>query len=91
MLNIITINCNTIDTQETDRAINCIMNTAICEGSRHDQHNTNMMQQADRAEKCYVNTDSISKFDNKDKAIINNKESTTINYFLPGYNQDNDK
>ena len=31
------------------------------------------------------------KFDNKDKLIITDKEPNTINYFLPGPNQANNK
>ena len=31
------------------------------------------MQEADRAEKCYANTDSISKFDNKDMPMVIDK------------------
>ena len=42
-VNFININCNTIDTQETDRTCNCSTNTAIHQGSRHEQHYTNMM------------------------------------------------
>ena len=64
MLIIIHINCNTIHAQEADRANKCSTNTAICQGSRHKQHYTDMMQKADRAKKSYANTDSISKFDN---------------------------
>ena len=45
-----------------------------------------MMQEADMAEKCYANTDSISKFDNKDMPMAFDKEPNTINYFLPGTN-----
>ena len=60
MLNIIHINCNTIDKQETDRASNCSTNTAICQGSRHEQHCTNVMQEVDRAKKCFANTDRLS-------------------------------
>ena len=41
-------------------------NTAICQSSRHVQQYTNMMQNADRAEKCYARTGSISEFENKD-------------------------
>ena len=50
LMSIIHINCNTIDTQETDRANNCSTNTAIYQGSRQEQHYTDMMQEADRAE-----------------------------------------
>ena len=42
MLNIININCNTIVTHGTDSANNC-------SSSKHVQHYTNMMQEADRA------------------------------------------
>ena len=65
--------------------------SAICQNSRHAQHYTNMMQKADRADKCYANTDRISEFENKDKPMVFDKEPNTINYFLPGPNQDNDK
>ena len=57
----------------------------------HKQHYTNMMQEVDRDEECYANTDSISKFDNEEKPMAIHKEPNTINYFLPGPNQDNDK
>ena len=49
------------------------------------------MQEADRAKKYYANTDSISKFDNKDRQKVTDKEPSTINYFLLGPNEDNDK
>ena len=87
ILNIIHINCNTVDTQETDRANNCNTNTAIHQGFWHKQHYTNMMQEPDRAE----NTDGISKSDSTDKAVVIDKEPNTINYFLPSLDQDNDK
>ena len=86
MLNIIRINCNTIDTQETDRGSNCSTNTPICLGSRHEQHYINMMQQANRTEECCANTDIISIFDNKDNPTVIDKEPNPINYFLPGPN-----
>ena len=66
-LDIITINHNTVDTQEADRADKCNTKTANCHSSRCEQHYTDMMQEADRPEKCYTNTDSISKSNNKDK------------------------
>ena len=31
------------------------------------------------------------KFDNKEKPMVTDKEPNTINYFLPGPHQDNDK
>ena len=90
-LNIIKINCNTIDTDGKDSADNCSTNTAIHHSYKHVQHYTNMMQDVDRAEKSCTNIDAISKFKNKDKTMIINKEPNTISYFLPGSNQDNDK
>ena len=39
----------------------------------------------------YANTDSISKFENKGKPTVIDKEPNTINYFIPGPNQDNGK
>ena len=61
MLDIININCNTINTHGNDSVDNCSTNTAICQSSRHVQHCTNMIQDADKAKKCYTNTESISK------------------------------
>ena len=49
--NIIHLNYNTMYTQKLT-ANNYSTNTAIYQGSRHEQHYTNMMQEADRAEKC---------------------------------------
>ena len=78
ILNITHINCNTIDAQETDRGYNCSTNTAICQGSRHKQHYTHLMQEADRAGKYYANTDSISKFYIKDKPMVIDKEHNRL-------------
>ena len=50
-----------------------------------------MMHEANRAEKYYANTEGISKFYTKDNSMVIDKEPNTINYFLPGPNQDNDK
>ena len=71
--------------------ITAVPNTAICQGSRHEQPYTNRMQEADRAEKCYANTDNISKFDNKYKPMVIDKEPNTSNYFLLDPNHDNVK
>ena len=49
-----------------------------------------MMQEAESDEKCYVTTDTTSKFDNKDRPKVIDKEPNTINYFLLGPNQDSD-
>ena len=61
-LNIININCNTIDTHGTDSCDKCSTSTTICQNSRHVHHYTNMVEEADRAKNCYANTDSISEF-----------------------------
>ena len=55
------------------------------------QHNTNMIWDADGANKCYANIDTISKLENKDKPTVIDQGPNTINCFLPGPNQDNDK
>ena len=81
-LNIININCNTIATHRADSTDNCSTNTAIYQSSKHVQHYTNMIQYADRAKKSYVNTDSISKFESKDKPMVTDNEAATINYFF---------
>ena len=91
MFNIITVNCNTIVTHGADSTDNWSTNTAICQTSGKMKHYTNIMQEADRAEKRYSNTDSISKFENKDKPMVSDKEPNTTNYILPGPNRDNDK
>ena len=44
------------------------------------------MQEDDRAKKYYANTDSTSKFDNKDKPMVIDKEPNAIGYHLPGPN-----
>ena len=49
------------------------------------------MQETNRTEKCYTTTDSISKSNNTDKPMVNNKLSNTIDYFLLGPNCDSDK
>ena len=41
--------------------------------------------------KSYTSIDTISKFKNEDKPMVIDKEPNTINCFLPGLNQDNDK
>ena len=71
-LDMITISCNIIDTQEANRADKCSTNTANCQGSRHYKHSTHMMQ----AQKCYTNIYSNSKSNTKDRPIvIGNKNS----------------
>ena len=89
-LDILTINCNTIGTREADITNKCSAITANCQGSCCEQHYTNMIQEAARPQKCYTNIDSMSKSNNKDKPMVNNQLSNTVEYFLPGlsYNSD---
>ena len=49
-----------------------------------------MLKEADRPQNA-LNTDSNSKSNNKDKPMVTDNESSTINYFLPGPDQDNNK
>ena len=90
ILDILTINCNTIGTQEPDKADKCSPNTATSQGSGCEQHFTNTRQEPERPEKHDTNTDSNSnsKSNKIDNPTVNNNE---INYFLPGSNQGNDK
>ena len=57
----------------------------------HEQQYPNMIQETDKANKFYTNTDSSSKSDNTDKQKVENKLYNTIDYFLPGPSHDNDK
>ena len=91
VLNIMHINVNTIDVRDGSCTDNCCTNKAIPQSPWHEQQYANMTQATDRAEKCYTNTDSISKSDNPDKLMVDNKLSNTIDYFLPGPNWDIDK
>ena len=91
MLNIIKINCNTIGTHRNDINYNCSTNTAIHHSSKHVQHYTNTSQDVDRAEESCANMDPVSKFENKDKPVVIDKELNTISYSLPGPDWDNER
>ena len=84
VLNIININIHSIGTEHNGGNDNCCTNKAAA-------HSSDMVQETNRAEKCYINTDSILKSDNTDKPMVNNKLSNTIDYFLPGPSYDSDK
>ena len=56
-------------------------------GAALQKHNAGSQQ----SHKCCVNTDTISKFKNKDKSVVIDNEPNNIYYFLPGPSQDNDK
>ena len=74
-LDILTVNCNTIETKEADGAENHKTNTAKCQESTSEKQYINMRQEADTIEKCYTNTDSVSKFDNKDKPLVTDNDN----------------
>ena len=83
-LDVLTINCNTIDGKETDKADKGSTNTATCQGSRCEQHYTNMMQEAETPKKCYSNTDSNQTLDSKDKPmVIANEKENKLFPFMP--------
>ena len=90
ILSILTINCNTLGTKETDRAANCSTNTAITQGAGCDQNYTNTKQDAGRSGRYYTNTSINSNLNSNsaDKPTINSYE---IEYVLPGPNQGNEK
>ena len=84
------INCNTIDTQETDRAIKCNTNTANCQGSRCDKHYTNVMQEAGRPQQYYTNWTTFQNLTTKiSKQLLIMKYQNKL--FLPDPSQDGDK
>ena len=48
-------------------------------------------QEIDGAEKCYTNTDSISKSNNKKKPTVETRLPNTVEYFLSGLSYDSNK
>ena len=84
MLYTINVNIHSIGTEHDGGSDNCCTNKAAA-------HSTDTTQEANKAEKCYTNTDSISKSGNTDKPMINNKLSNTTDCFLPGPSCDSDK
>ena len=84
MLNIIIVNIHSIGTEQTGDSDNC------CKKRPTDQRE-DMKQETNRAEKCYTNTDSISKYNNKYMSMVNNQLSNTVEYFLWGLSYDSDK
>ena len=70
---------NTVQTQPTAR-VESVSNTT-----------QNIMQEADRPEKCYTKVGCNLKCDNNDKPMVVNHENSKINSFLSGPNQENDE
>ena len=83
-LNIIKVNIHSIGTEQTGDSDSCCTNRTMVQ--REDTK-----QETNRAEKCYTNTDGISKSNNKNKPMVNNHISNTVEYFLPGLSYDSDK
>ena len=54
------------------------------QNSKYVQHYTNTVHNVSRTKKSYANIDAISKFENKYKPRVIDKEPNTISYFLPG-------
>ena len=71
-----------IGTQRNDSTYNCSTNTSIHQSTKHAQCYTNTMQDVDRAKKSCANIYAISKFENKDKPMVIDKEPNTVSYFL---------
>ena len=84
VLNIINLNIHSIGIGHDGGNDNCCTNMANAQSA-------DTMQKTNRAEKCYTNTDNISKFDNTDMSMVNNKLSNTIDYFLLGPSHSSDK
>ena len=83
MLNIKNININSIGTEHGgDNDNNCT--------NKATSQSPDTIQETDITEKCYANTDSISKLDNKDKPTVNNNLSNKIDYFCLGLNHESD-
>ena len=82
-LNIIKINIHRIHTEQTGDSNNCCAN-------RPTVQRKDMKQETDEAEKCYTNTDNISKFNNKIRQVYS-RLSNTIEYFLSGQSYDSNK
>ena len=70
-LNIINVNIHSIGTEQAVDGDNCYTNKPTTQ--REDTK-----QETNRTEKCYTNTDSISKSNNKDKPMADNQLSNTV-------------
>ena len=84
MLNIIKVNIHSISTEQTEDSDKCCANRPTAQ--REDTK-----QETNIAEKCYRSTDSISKSNNKNKPIVNNQLSNTVEYIISVPSYDNDK
>ena len=65
VLNIIKVNIHSVGTENTGDGDNHCANKPVVQ--REDTR-----QETDRAEKCYTNTDSISRSSNKNKPMVDN-------------------
>ena len=60
VFNIININVNTVHKKYGRITGNCFTKKAIPQSQQYEQQYINMMQETDRAKRCYINTDIIS-------------------------------
>ena len=59
-------------------AVNHKTNTANCQESTSEKPYVNMRQEADTPEKCYKNTDRISQFENKYRAVVPDNDKNKL-------------
>ena len=74
MLNIWTVNYNTVGTQQADRATKYRTNTDSCQGAGCEQHYSNTRQEAGRPGSCYTKPSSNSHF----KIIVQIRQQSII-------------
>ena len=84
MLNIIKVNIHAIGTEQTGDSDNCCTN-------RPTSQREDTKQETDRAEKCYTKTDRISKLTTKNKPMVDNEITNTVEYFISGPSCDSGK
>ena len=84
VLVIIKVNIYSIGTEQTGDSDNCCPN-------RSTAQTEDMKQETNMAQKCYTKTDNISKSNNKNKPMIDNQSSNTVEYFLPWLSYDSNK
>ena len=84
VLNIVKVNIHSICTEQTgDSDYHC--------ANRPTAQRKNAKQETNRTEECYTNTFNISRYNNKNKLMVNNQLSNTVEYFILGLTYDTDK
>ena len=84
VLNITKVNIHSIGTEQIGDSDNCCTDRSTIPEKK-------TKQETDRTEKSYINTDSISKSNNKNKPMVDNQLPNTVEYFLSGPSCDSDK